>query len=87
MSTSLKVQLIEWIRKLSYRTGDFTLVSGKKSTFYIDLKNTTLHPRGASLIGEMVVECVQNAGLSIQGVGGLTLGADPIATAVSINIL
>ncbi len=76
------------IRKLSYREGDFTLASGKKSSFYIDLKATTLHPEGAWLIGRRAVEYFKAAGLAapgeIEGVGGLTLGADPIATAVSM---
>lgn len=77
-------QLIALVRKLSYREGDFTLASGKKSTFYVDLKATTLHPEGAYLIGRLAVDRVIKAGMKIEGVGGLTLGADPIATAVSL---
>src|SRR4051812_28321077 len=77
-------ELIALIRKLSYREGDFTLASGKKSTFYIDMKVTTLHPEGAHLIGELAVETLKQAGINVGGVGGLTLGADPIATAVSL---
>jgi orotate phosphoribosyltransferase len=76
--------LISLIKKLSYREGDFTLASGQKSTFYIDLKVTTLHPEGARLIGEHVVDLLEQEQLRIDGVGGLTLGADPIATAVSL---
>ena len=79
-----KSQLIELIRKVSYREGDFTLASGQKSTFYVDLKPTTLHPDGAYLIGKLAVEYVKSQGLQIDAVGGLTLGADPIATAVSL---
>lgn len=77
-------RLSELVRERSYREGDFTLASGKKSKFYIDLKATTLHPEGASLIGVLVVEAIKRSGLAIQAVGGLTLGADPIATAVSV---
>lgn len=77
-------RLRQLILKLSYREGSFTLVSGKKSDFYIDLKATTLHPEGAALLGELSVLRVQEAGLAAEGVGGLTLGADPIATAVSL---
>ena len=80
----MKAALIDLIRKSSYREGDFTLASGKKSTFYIDLKATTLHPEGAYLIGQLAVEKIRQAGLIVQGVGGLTLGADPLATAVSL---
>jgi orotate phosphoribosyltransferase len=76
--------LATWVKKLSYREGDFTLASGQKSTFYVDLKTTTLHPEGAHLVGEAAVALVRARGLKVQGVGGLTLGADPIATAVSL---
>ena len=80
----LKAQLASLVKKLSYQEGDFTLASGKKSTFYVDLKNTTLHPAGADLIGRLAVKVLQDEGLHVDGVGGLTLGADPIATAVSL---
>jgi orotate phosphoribosyltransferase len=80
----LSRSLVSLIRERSYREGDFTLASGKKSRFYIDLKTTTLHPEGAWLIGRLAVEAVERAGLLIDGVGGLTLGADPLATAVSL---
>lgn len=82
---SKKLKLIELIRKRSYREGDFTLASGQKSAFYIDLKATTLSGEGASLIGELACDVLERAGVKVQGVGGLTLGADPIATAVSMK--
>lgn len=76
---------------MSYREGDFTLASGKKSTFYIDLKMTTLDPIGAHLVGRLgVLACepiIQNDAKSPLFVGGLTLGADPIATALSMAAL
>lgn len=84
LQSKLKSQLIELIRKVSYKEGDFTLASGQKSKFYIDLKATTLHPEGAYLIGELAFEMIKRQGLHIQAVGGLTLGADPIATAISL---
>jgi len=77
-------ELTRLIRRLSYREGDFTLASGKKSKFYVDLKNTTLHPEGAFLIGECAYELLAHQKLAVGGVGGLTLGADPLATAVSL---
>jgi orotate phosphoribosyltransferase len=77
-------ELVRVIRKLSYREGDFTLASGKKSKFYVDLKATTLHPEGAYWIGEAALDLIQNEKLRIGAVGGLTLGADPIATAISL---
>src|SRR4051812_21646257 len=81
-----KKALIHLIREKSFREGNFTLASGQKSTFYIDLKATTLHPEGAYLIGQCAIETLKEKGLDteIQGVGGLTLGADPLATSVSL---
>lgn len=85
-SVSLKKnELIRLIREKSYRTGDFQLASGKKSSFYVDLKTTSLHPQGAALISDLLVEEVISRKWAIEGVGGLTLGADPIATAVSLE--
>lgn len=72
------------IRDRSYREGQFKLASGAISPFYIDMKVTTLHPEGAALTGACVVEKILEAGIPCDGVGGMTLGADPIATAVSL---
>jgi len=83
----LKSQLASLVRKLSYREGDFTLASGKKSKFYVDLKATTLHPEGAKLIGELATRVLLESGLPVDAVGGLTLGADPLATAISMTAL
>lgn len=80
----LTPELTRVVRKLSYREGDFTLASGKKSKFYVDLKATTLHPDGAHLIGECTYELLCREKIAVGGVGGLTLGADPLATAVSL---
>lgn len=79
-----KQKLLQIIRERSYREGDFTLASGQKSRFYIDLKATTLHPEGALLIGQLAVEEMRKQGIELDAVGGLTLGADPIATSVSL---
>lgn len=89
--------LLKLIRERSYREGDFTLASGKKSKFYIDMKATTLSGAGAFLIGRLAFHMIRrfaearfksvgpsDGASSIRGVGGLTLGADPIATAVSL---
>jgi len=77
-------QLVKLIRELSYREGDFTLASGRRSKFYVDLKATTLHPEGAFLIGEVAADLLVREKLPVEGVGGLTLGADPLATAISL---
>lgn len=60
----------------------FSLASGRKSQFYIDCKMTTLFSKGQVLIGTIVYELIQN--LNIRGIGGLTLGADPIAQATAM---
>ena len=62
------------------RTGEFTLSSGKKSDFYVDCRKVTLHPQGAKLIGRIILEKIK--GLKVDAIGGLTLGADPITSAV-----
>lgn len=77
--------LAKLIRKLSYREGNFTLSSGKQSDFYVDIKNVSLHPEGASLIGELTWELLDTA--QFAAVGGPTLGADPLATALSLAAL
>ena len=69
--------------------GEFTLVSGAKSDFYVDSKLTTLDPRGARLIGALGWEVIKNriaeTGCQVDAVGGLTMGADPIALAVALH--
>ncbi len=80
----LKQRLKEIILEKSYRKGEFTLTSGKKSDFYIDGKQTTLHPEGAWLCGKLILEEIRKSGENIAAVGGMTLGADPLVTAVSV---
>ncbi len=60
--------------------GDFTLSSGKKATYYVDMRKLTLDHRAAPAIGRLVLDAVRD--LDVDAVGGLTLGADPIANAV-----
>ena len=59
----------------------FKLVSGRMSNYYFNCKAVTLHPEGMHLIGNLIFEMVKD--LNIKGIGGLTLGADPVAYAVS----
>ena len=61
--------------------GDFTLASGKQATYYVDMRRLTLDHRAAPAIGRIVLDLMQGLG-DIDAVGGLTLGADPIANAV-----
>jgi orotate phosphoribosyltransferase len=64
----------------------FTLVSGRQSFYYFDCKATTLDAEGVSLIGEVMFEAIEPliAPMSIDGIGGLTLGADPISISAAI---
>jgi len=68
----------------SYRQGTFTLTSGKTSDFYIDGKQTTLHAEGAYLCGKLLFGLIRSAADPIDAVGGMTLGADPLVSAVSV---
>jgi orotate phosphoribosyltransferase len=76
-------QLIELLAKRSAKRGQFTLASGKQSDFYIDARLTTMSPQGLSLIGRLGLSTLQAANWNVDAIGGLTLGADPIAYAIS----
>src|SRR5712692_7698087 len=77
-------ELRDIIRQKSLRAGDFTLSSGKKSSYYLDCRMTTLDPRGAFLIARLILERIAKHSIQAHAIGGLTLGADPIATAVAV---
>ncbi|MDH3329444.1 MAG: orotate phosphoribosyltransferase [Desulfobulbaceae bacterium] len=77
-------QLKHILLQKSYREGTFTLTSGKTSDFYVDGKQTTLSAEGAYLCGRLLYQLIRNHPEKITGVGGMTLGADPLVTAVSI---
>ncbi len=79
-----KQRLKEIILEKSYRKGEFTLTSGKKSDFYVDVKQTSLAAEGSYLCGKLIFELIQQSENPILAVGGMTLGADPLVTAVSI---
>jgi orotate phosphoribosyltransferase len=68
----------------SYREGTFTLTSGRTSDFYVDGKQTTLAAEGAYLCGRLLYKLIRNHPARITAVGGMTLGADPLVTAVSV---
>ena len=79
-----KERLQQILLEKSYRQGTFTLTSGKTSDFYIDGKQTTLSAEGAYLCGKLLYQLISAAEQKIDAVGGMTLGADPLVTAVSI---
>ena len=83
MSKELE-ELAEIIRKKSLRVGEFVLSSGKKASYYLDCRMTTLHPRGALLIARLLLQKMRDLNMRADAVGGMTLGADPIAAAVAV---
>ncbi|TGU72147.1 orotate phosphoribosyltransferase [Geomonas terrae] len=80
---SEKERLKKIIIELSYEKRNVTLASGRQSDFYFDGKQTTLHPEGGYLTGKLFFDAIKDVE-GIEGVGGLTLGADPIATSTSV---
>ena len=75
--------LQQLLAERSARRGRFTLSSGRESTLYIDARLTTMSPEGLVLIGQLGLRALEDARWEIQSVGGLTLGADPVAYAIS----
>lgn len=78
-------QLVALLRDLAVVHGRVTLSSGREADYYVDLRRATLHHRAAPLIGHLMLDMLEEVGLGtaeIDAVGGLTLGADPVATAL-----
>lgn len=84
----LKAGLLPILIAQSVRRGEFTLVSGAKSDLYVDAKQTTMDARGALLVGKvgwlLIKAAAQERGLTVDAVGGLTMGADPISLSIGI---
>ena len=82
-STSNKSKLVELIKDLAVVHGKVTLSSGLEADYYVDLRRATLHHEAAPLIGKLMIEMLEEAGIvGFDAVGGLTMGADPVATAM-----
>jgi orotate phosphoribosyltransferase len=79
--TTLRHKLLDLFCQLAYKEGDFVLSSGQRSTYYINCKPVTLNPQGALFSGRVLLSMLP---IDTQAVAGLTLGADPIVSAVSI---
>jgi orotate phosphoribosyltransferase len=79
-----RARLLELLRTRSFQEREVTLSSGLKSNFYIDCKQVSLDAEGAALIGELFHQLINEIAPQAVAVGGLTLGADPLATATSI---
>jgi orotate phosphoribosyltransferase len=83
MSTA-RHELLRLLATKSFRLGEFKLASGRTSDYYIDCRTTTLDARGAQLTGQVLLEEIRTRGWNVQAIGGLTMGADPLAVAVAV---
>jgi orotate phosphoribosyltransferase len=79
--TTLRDRLLDLFCQEAYKEGDFALSSGQHSSYYINSKPVTLHPQGALAIARLLLPWLQE---NTQAVAGLTLGADPIVSAISV---
>lgn len=79
-----RARLLQLLTELSFQQRAVTLSSGTKSNFYIDCKQTALHAEGHFLIGQLGREAIAREAPEARAVGGMTLGADPIASAISL---
>ena len=78
-----KARLIELIKELAVVHGKVTLSSGLEADYYVDLRRATLHHEAAPLIGQVMLDLLDSKGITeYDSVGGLTMGADPVATAM-----
>jgi len=76
-------RLVELIKELAVVHGRVTLSSGLEADYYVDLRRATLHHEAAPLIGQVMLDMLDAAGITdFEAVGGLTMGADPVGTAI-----
>jgi len=80
-----RARLLELLRTLSFERRRVVLASGKESDFYVDCKRTALTAEGHVLVGRLLFDRVRRLRPLVRGVGGLTLGADPLASAVALT--
>src|SRR6266550_5302535 len=83
MTTTLQDRLRDLLLERSVRRGDFVLASGRRSSFYIDARLTTMSGEGLAVIGALGLDRLTARGWAPRAVGGLTLGADPVAYALA----
>jgi orotate phosphoribosyltransferase len=82
-TSTAKPRLVELVKELAVVHGKVTLSSGIEADYYVDLRRATLHHEAAPLIGQVMLDMLDAAGITdFDAVGGLTMGADPVATAI-----
>ena len=82
--TGPRQELLALLAEKSFQLGQFKLSSGATSDYYVDCRLTTLDAQGALLTGRVFLEEIRARGWQVEAIGGLTLGADPIAVAVAV---
>ncbi|WP_028279733.1 orotate phosphoribosyltransferase [Arthrobacter sp. H5] len=81
-TTAARARLRELIQELAVVHEKVTLSSGKEADYYIDLRRVTLHHEASALVGQVMLDMLDDAGIQFESAGGLTMGADPVGTAV-----
>src|SRR5437867_716446 len=82
--SSARDELLRLLAAKSFRLGEFKLSSGATSDYYIDCRTTTLDAKGSRLTGQAFAEEIRAHGWKPQAIGGLTMGADPIVSAIAV---
>ena len=83
MTSAQHSRLVELIKELAVVHGRVTLSSGLEADYYVDLRRATLHHEAATLIGQVMLDMLDAAGITdFEAAGGLTMGADPVGTAI-----
>ena len=83
MTSAQHSRLVELIKHLAVVHGRVTLSSGIEADYYVDLRRATLHHEAAPLIGQVMLDMLDAAGITdFEAAGGLTMGADPVGTAI-----
>ena len=77
--------LASYLREHALRFGTFTLASGATSTYYIDVRRASLSGRGAVLIADGILDLLEREGMTPDAIGGMDMGATPIAAAVGLR--
>lgn len=83
MNTPDQSRLRSLLLERSVKRGDFVLASGARSSYYVDCRTTTTNAEGQHLVGRLGLAALREAGLRPAAVGGLTMGADPMAYAIA----
>ncbi len=83
MNSVPRQRLLEIVRREAVLRGEFKLASGKTSNVYLDCRRATLHPEGAALLANTLLDFIATTRIAVDCVGGPTLGADPIVGAMT----